>query len=138
MGKLNILFLIAVMFFTFGCSASQVQIDPAGQEAIAKITGRHAGNALAKKYPDTAKELILVCNDIVKESNPDIVATLARSIALTLSDSQIDDLLLKADIKDILVMIKIQSGITVTAEQILIIKAVAEGLISGIEIYQQQ
>jgi hypothetical protein len=54
-----------------------------------------------------------------------------------LTNSQIDDPLLKADIKDILGMISIQSGVIATEKQIAIIKAVAEGLINGVELQRE-
>ena len=130
--------LVIALMFVAGCAPGQgqpqIQIDPGSQIVIGKITGRHAGNELAKRYPDIAKEVIPICNDILEKDNPDVVVTLARSIVTVLTNSQIDDPLLKADIKDILGMINIQSGVIATEKQIAAIKAVAEGLISGIEL----
>lgn len=138
MKRLNVLFLVIVMLFMAGCTAGQgqpqIQVDPEDQAVIGKITGRHAGNELAKHYPDIAKNVVAVCNDIINEDNPDIIVTLVKSVIITLSDSQIDDELLKADIKDIMELIKVKSGVEITKEQMSVIKAVAEGLVSGIKI----
>lgn len=140
MKKLSVVstLLAIVMFFVIGCTTGQgqpqIQIDPEDQAVIAKIAGRHAGNELAKRYPDVAAEIAKVCNKIVVEDNPDIVVTLGKSMIMVLADDQIKDSLLKADIADILDMIKVESGVAVTEEQLIVIKAVAEGLISGIEI----
>ena len=48
--------------------------------------------------------------------------------------AEINDPLLAADIQDILVLIKIETDIEITDDQIKTIKAVAAGLISGIKI----
>ena len=133
--------MVVLMMFVAGCAPGQgppqIQIDPESQVLMGKIAGRHSGSGLAKRYPDIAKEVIPICNDILEKDNPDVVVTLARSIVTVLTNSQIDDPLLKADIKDILGMINIQSGVIATEKQIAVIKAVAEGLISGIELYKE-
>lgn len=134
-----IVLFAAMLMFATGCAPGQgqpqIQIDPESQIVIGKITGRHAGNELAKRYPDIAKEVIPICNDLLEKDNLDVVVALARSIVTALTNSQINDTLLKADIKDILGMINIQSGVIATKKQIAVIKAVAEGLKSGIELY---
>lgn len=141
MKRLSLSVLAIVLFFTIGCATEQgqpqIQIDPEDKATIGKIAGRHAGNELAKRYPDIAKDVIAVCSDIIKEDNPDIIVTLVKSAIIILSDSQINDKLLKADIKDILDMINIKSGIEITEEWLAVTKAVSEGLISGIEIAKQ-
>ena len=130
--------LVIALMFVAGCAPGQgqpqIKIDPDSQVLMGKITGRHAGNELAKRYPNIAKEIVPICNDLVEEDNSDIIVTLARSIVTVLTNSQIDDPLLKADIKDILGIIDIQSGAIATEKQIAVIKAVAKGLISGIEL----
>lgn len=130
--------LIVIVVFLVGCATGQgqpqIQINPEDQAIIGKIAGRHAGNELAKHYLDIAGDVATVCSDIIKEDNPDIIITLVKSAITILSDNQINDKLLKADIKDILGMIDVKSGIEVTGEQMVIIKAVAEGLQSGIKI----
>lgn len=139
--KLVGLGLVMAMFFIFGCATIQehvdIQIDQESQEVIARITARHAGNELMKRYPDIAEKVAIVCRDIVKEKNPDIIVTFVNSITKILADDYIKDSLLKADIKEILGMIKIKTGVEITENQMAIIKAVAEGLISGIEIYKK-
>lgn len=143
MKKLSVLgVLLAIVMFMVGCTTGQgqpqIQIDPEDQAVAGKILGRHAGNELAKRHPDIARNVAVICEDIIKEDNPDIIVTLVKSAILTLSDSQIDNALLKADIKDILGAIDVKSGIEVTTEQMTVIKEIAEGLISGIEIAQAE
>lgn len=132
--------LVMAMFFIFGCATIQehvdIQIDQESQEVIARITARHAGDELMKRYPDIAEKVIIVCQDIVKEENPDIIVTLVNSITKILADDYIKDSLLKADIKEILGMIKIKTGVEITEKWMAITKAIAEGLIEGIEIGQ--
>lgn len=130
--------LAMAMFFMVGCATGQgqpqIQIDAEDQAVIAKIAGRHAGNELAKRYPDVAVEVAKVCNKFVAEDSPDIVVTFGKSMIVVLADDQIKDPLLKADMADILDKIKVESGVVVTEERLAVIKAVAEGLASGIEL----
>ena len=132
--------LAMAMFFIFGCTTIQehvdIQIDPESQEVIAHITARRAGYELMKRYPDIAEKVAIVCRDIVKEENPDIIVTFVNSITKILTDEYIKDSLLKAEIKEILGMIKIKTGVEITENQMAITKAIAEGLIEGIEIGQ--
>jgi hypothetical protein len=128
------------MFFAIGCTAFQehvqIQIDQESQEVIARIAGRHAGIELAKEYPDIAKKVMLVCRDIIEEESLDIIVTLTKSMTELLADEYIADPL-KTDIKDILSKIEIKTEAEITKEWLAITKAVAEGLISGIEIVRQ-
>jgi hypothetical protein len=137
MKKLSVALMMAmVMFFAIGCTAFQehvqIQIDQESQEVIARIAGRHAGVELAKEYPNIAEKVVFVCRDIIKEESLDIIVTLTKSMAELLADEYIADPL-KADIKDILSMIKVKTEAEITKEWLAITKAVAEGLISGIE-----
>ena len=138
MRKFSVASVLIAMLFMAGCTTGQVQVDQDSQVVIAKIAGRHAGNELMKKYPDIAIEVAKVCNKVVVEDNSDIIVTLGKSMIAVLTDSQIEDSLLKTDIADITEMIEVKSGITVTEEQLAVIQAIATGLISGIEIAQQQ
>lgn len=125
--------LAMVMFLMVGCAAGQVQIDQDSQEIIAKITGRRTGFEIVKSHPDIAKEMSIVCQEIISQSKPDLVIVAVNSLIAILG-AEIDDPLLAADITDILTLIKIESGVEITEKQIAVIKTVAEGLSAGIEI----
>jgi len=129
------MFMFLVVIFTLaGCAGSQIQIDQDGQETIAKIAGRRAGSELAKEYPDVAEHVYAACQDIVSQDEPDSISIAVNRLTAIMMAEEIDDPLLAADISDILSMIKIEPGIEITLDQMAIIKAVAEGLASGIEI----
>lgn len=138
MKKLSVALIVIIVFFA-GCAIDQgqpqIEIDPESQAVIGKIMGRHAGDALAEKYPDIAESVKAICNDIIEKDDPDIIVTLAKSVVTVLADNQIKDKLLVADIKDILDMITVKSGVEITSEKIAVIKAVAKGLIEGINLY---
>lgn len=134
MKRLSMLFAIIVMI-AVGCAQGQVQVDPASQEAIAKIAGRRAGYELEKQYPEISHEVLALSKAVLVDEEPDIVRIVIDRLVVVLA-TEIDDPLLKADIKDILDMINIQLGVVVTKEQMAVVKAVAEGLISGIELQE--
>lgn len=131
--KLVGIVLSMVMFLMVGCAAGQVQIDQDSQEVIAKITGRRAGFELVKSHPDIAKEVSVVCQEIISQSKPDLVIVAVNSLIAILG-AEIDDPLLVADIKDIVSLIKFEYGLEISVEQLAVVKAVAEGLSAGIEI----
>ena len=135
--KLAGIVLAMVMFLMVGCAAIQehVQIDQDSQEIIAKITGRRAGYELAKEYPVIADQVKTVCMEIIATEDTDLIVVATKQLAIALT-AEIDDPLLAADITDILTLIKIESGVEITENQIAVIKAAAEGLVSGIGIYK--
>jgi hypothetical protein len=126
------LFLI-ISFAVVGCAGTEVQIEQDGQEVIAKITGRRVGSEIAKKYPDIAREVLALSKAIIVADEADIIAIVVDRLAVVLS-AEVSDPLLAADINDVLSLIKIETDVGITTEQMTIIKAVAEGLVSGIEI----
>ena len=111
----------------------EVEIDQESQEIIAKITGRRAGYELAKEYPVIADQVNTVCAEIIATESADLIVVAAKQLVIVLT-AEIDDPLLAADITDILTLIKIESGVEITEEQIAVIKAAARGLSAGIEI----
>lgn len=135
--KLAGIVLTMVMFLMVGCTTIQeyVQIDQDSQEIIAKITGRRAGYELAKEYPVIADQVKTVCMEIMATEDTDLIVVATKQLAIALI-AGLDDPLLAADITDILTLIKIESGVEITENQIAVIKITAEGLVSGIEIYK--
>lgn len=133
--KLAGIVLAMVMFLMVGCAAIQeyVQVDQESQEIIAKITARRAGYELAKEYPVIANQVNTVCAEIIATEGADLIVVAVKQLVIALT-AEIDDPLLAADITDILTLIKIESGIEITGEQIAVIKAVARGLSVGIAI----
>jgi hypothetical protein len=133
-GKCMFIFFLIISFAVVGCTGTQIQIDQDGKEVIAKIAGRRAGSELVKEYPDVAEHVNAACQDIVAQDEPDFISIATNRLTAIIMAAEIDDPLLVADISDILSMIKIEPGIEITPDQMAVIKAVAEGLISGIEI----
>ena len=131
--KIAVIILI-LAWIMVGCVPGQVQVDQAGQEVIAKIAGRRAGYELAKEYPAIAVEVHAACQEIVAQDEPDLVGIAVNRLIVVMLAAEIDDPLLAADISDILSMIRIEPGIELTKNQMAVIKAVAKGLVSGIEI----
>jgi hypothetical protein len=121
-----------VIFAVVGCTGTQIQIDQDSKEVIAKIAGRRAGIELAKEYPDVADQVNTVCQEIIAQEKPDLISIAVGSLSSLLA-AELDDPLLAADISDILSMIKIEPDIEISPDQMAVIKAVAEGLASGIE-----
>ena len=134
---------IAIIIFIFalvvvGCAPGQgpvqIQVDPDSQEVIAKITARHVGYEIQKKYPDVAKEILVVSENILI-ADGDVITPLITSLTSMLISGFADDPLLVMDIKDLVALVKIDTGVEITEDQIRIICAIAKGLISGIESY---
>lgn len=135
MKKFNMLLIVGLLIvglFT-GCISGQVQINQESQDAIAKITGRRVGYELAIQYPDVAKEINVICQEIVIQDEPDFIKIAITRLAIILT-AEFEDPLLAADIQDILALVKIETDIEITSGQIQTIKAAAVGLISGTKI----
>ncbi len=133
--KIAIIIMILAMVM-IGCAPGQgsvqIQVDPDSQEIIAKITARHVGYEIQKKYPDVATKVLALSKDVLAVEN-DVVAMLINSLASVLVNEVTDDPLLAMDIKDLAALVKIDTGVEITGEQVKIFHAVAKGLISGIE-----
>lgn len=130
MKSLSILLILIVAL----CGCSVVQIAPESQATIAKIAGRHVGYELMLNYPDVAKEVLPVCQTILNADGNDLIVNLTDQIIITLISVEINDPLLVADISNLVDMIQVKIETELTPEQAITIKAVAEGLSSGIEI----
>lgn len=133
MKKISAVLLVVVMF-VFGCTGGNIQVTQESQEAIAKIMARRVGYELAKEYPEIAVQVSAVCQEIIAQEEPDLVRIAINGLIVVLA-AEIDDPLLAADIRDILKLIEIESGIEITDEHMSIVKNVAEALASGIDIY---
>lgn len=138
MKRHSVLFIVvAVMFFVGGCTSDSVQVDPESTEVVMKITSRRAGAILVVYYPDRAKKVSVVCQAIMAEDNPDLVVVATNSLSNILM-SGVSDPILAADIRDILSLIKLESGVKLTEDQTRIIKIVAESLLTGIATGENQ
>ena len=133
--KIAIIIMILAMVI-IGCAPGQgpvqIQVDPDSKEVIAKITARHVGYEIQKKYPDVAAKVLALSKDVLAAEN-DVVVALINSLASVLVNEVTDDPLLAMDIKDLAALVKIDADVEITGEQVKIFHAVAKGLISGIE-----
>ena len=130
MKKLSVLF-ITVIFFVVGCISFQLGGEE--KEVIAKITARRVGHEIQKQYPDIAKQVKNVCQKII-DSSGDI-----KKAVNSLTDLlPIDDALLKADIRDLLSLIKIEADVEVTRAQKELIRIVADNLQKGMEVCNER
>jgi hypothetical protein len=114
--------LFLLLCILSGCTMREMQISDENQVVIAKITSRHVGDELAKNYPEVAVTIEKICRDIIDQEDSELV----NSIIEILSNDQIDDPLLRADIQDIISLLNVE------IEKTQIIQAIAEGLLSGI------
>lgn len=139
MQKFSVLFLMVIVMLVFGCASGQAPtdqmptIDQDSKELAAKIAGRRVGNELAKKYPDIAAEVLILCQEIVSSDKPDVVNIAIKKIVVLLAD-ETGDPLLGADINDLLDLLKIKPDVEMPPEQVAVVVAAAKGLMSGIEI----
>jgi hypothetical protein len=133
---------IAIVLFIFalvivGCAIGQgpiqIQVDPNSKEVIAKIAARHLGAELQNRYPDVTQEILVLSKDILIAIEDEKLVTLTDKMASVLTVG-ISDPLLTMDVKDLISLIKIDVGVGVTEDQRNIIKTVARGLVSGIEL----
>ena len=127
-----LIFTLVIVGCVPGQGPVQIQVDPDSQEVIAKITARHVGYEIQKKYPDVAAKVLVLSKDVLAAEN-DVVTTLINSLTSVLVNEVTDDPLLAMDIKDLAALIEINANIGITEEQVKISHAVAKGLISGIE-----
>lgn len=126
----SICFTLTMLFMLcsiLGCSGLQLQGD--SQELVAKMSARHVGHKLVTENPDIAKALVPLAEMVLispTANGGDLISHL-RLIAV----EKIHEPLLKADISDLLDMIKID-GPTVAVPQVILIRAIATGLLEGI------
>lgn len=130
MGKILCLAMAIVFMF---CGCIKVNMGGTEKEVIGKIAARHLGNGITKKYPVIADDILALSKDILDTSENDIIEILVDNLILVITNRTIDDPLLIADIRDLAGLIKIDPEQKITEEQMNIIRAVARGLIEGIE-----
>lgn len=123
---------IAGMFLFIGCIS--FQIGDTEKELVAKIAARHVGFEINKKYPDIAIKVKTLSENVLIAEEGNLAAGIVDSIISVLTDEAIDNLILQADIEDLTNLIEIQTDIEITEEQMTIIRAVAKGLIEGINL----
>ena len=131
MGKLLGLGLAMVFLF---CGCISFQIGDTEKEMVAKIAARHVGFEMQKKYPDIAVEVLALSRGILVAKEGEIVSVIVDRIVFVLTSELIDDPLLIMNIQDLVSMVKVQADVEITDDQMAIIRAVAEGLIEGIEL----
>lgn len=130
--KICIMIMVVAMTL-IGCVPAQIQVDPVSQEVIAKIAARHVGFEVQKRYPAVAKEILYLSKNILAVGENELVTTLTDKLISVLL-VKVTDPLLAMDIKDLTDLIELNIDIKITEDQIKIIKAVAGGLVSGIEL----
>ncbi len=110
-----------------------VETTPETSETIAKISSRRIGLEVQSEHPSAAKEIYKVCKLVLTDVESGGNETL-KKYAHELLQQSINDPLLASDIMDLIGLIKINPDVPLTEGQIRIVKAIAEGFISGIEL----
>jgi len=130
--KICIMIIIAAMTL-ISCVPAQVNVDSNSQEVIARIAARHVGFELQKKYPDVAKEILMISENIlIAEDNA--IDALTKSLTDILVSGVTNDPLLAMDIQDLVALVKIDASVEISEDRIKIVRAIAKGLISGIRL----
>ena len=132
MKKISIALIIIVVFLA-GCVSFEV--GSTEKELVAKIAARHVGFELEKRYPDIAVEVLALSEGLLVAEESEIIKVLLDRVVFVLSGEVISDKLLVMDIQDLVGMIKVQVDVEITEDQMAIIRAVAGGLIEGINLY---
>ena len=130
MKKFSIVLIMAI--FLCGCISFQVGSDE--KELAAKIAARHVGFELQKEYPDIAKEVLALSEEILLAEKDDILLIAIDRVISVLTDEVIDDPLLAMDIQDLVSLVQIKADVEITQEQKDLVDAISKGLISGIEL----
>lgn len=132
MKKFNMILVMVIMMAGCAVGQNQVQIDTESQAVIAKIAARHVGYELNKEYPDIAREVAALSEDILIAEESEIIAVIVDRTIIVLGNEFIDDPLLVMDIQDLIALVEIKADVEIAEGQMVIIKAVAKGLIDGI------
>lgn len=120
--------LLIIGLFLSACAWIAQNIENA--EVIAKISARRIGSEVQFKYPDVAREIHKVCGLLLGDIEPEAL----KYYIYELLKQRIDDPLLTSDIIDLIDLIEIKPDVPLTEDQILIVRVIAEGFISGIEL----
>lgn len=99
---------------------------------VASISSRRVGAKLQRTYPDIARKVHSVCSAIIESEalTHEIMDDLKKAV-VTVS---IEDKMLRADILDLLSLIKIVPDVEITQQQIVLIRTIATGLKTGIDL----
>jgi hypothetical protein len=97
---------------------------------------RHVGFELEKRYPDIAVEVLALSEGLLVAEESEIIKVVLDRVVFVLSSEVISDKLLVMDIQDLVGMIQVQVDVEITEDQMTIIRAVASGLIEGIELQE--
>lgn len=127
MKRLISLSLVLSLLFVFGCVSFQ------GSDVIATITARRVGYRVGVRYPDIAKEAIGIANKVIETKTDKAINDLDVFIKEQIIE-QVDDLILKADIKTLLSLIKIEADIPLTADKKEFIIGVVSDFKDGLDI----
>ncbi|MCK4328742.1 hypothetical protein KAX02_02760 [candidate division WOR-3 bacterium] len=132
MKKLNVLLMVVIVFLA-GCVS--FEIGNTEKKLVAKIAARHVGFELEKRYPDIAVEVLALSEGLLVAEEDEIIKVILNRIVFVLTSEIINDPLLIMDIQDLIGLIEIKMDIELTEDQMAIIKAVAGGLIEGINLH---
>lgn len=124
---LGLLGMIFAVCFILGCPGLQIQGN--SQELVVKMSARHVGHKLAVENPDVALMLAPLAEMVL--TSPTAYGGSLISQLRAVAVNKIRDPLLKADISDLVGLIKID-GPTIAVSQVRLIRAIANGLLEGI------
>lgn len=103
-------------------------------ETMAKISSLRLGSQVQRKAPAVAEKIYMVCSVAVEYLDEPGYPVALMNFLYGLLDQLIEERVLAADLLGLLGMVEIMPDIPLTTEQISLIKIIAEGLISGIEL----
>lgn len=126
--KISLIILVTGTFLS-ACVWLSQNIE--NTEVITKISARRLGAELQYKEPKIAKEIYGICGFILKGiEKPEVL----KQYISELLQQHIEDRLIVEDLVSLIDLIKIKPNIPIDEDQILIINAIVDGLISGIEL----
>lgn len=120
-----------VVMFLFGCIS--FQLTGTEKEVFAKGVARYVGFELEKQYPAVAEEIKTLSQQLLLAEADEVVTVIVDRMVFVLI-GEIDDPLLVLSIQDLISLIKIETTVEISEEQMGIIRAIAQGLIEGIEL----
>ena len=138
MKRLSIVLALA-MVFLIGCISGgptpeiTIEIGNAEKELVAKIAARRVGSEVQKRYPDVAVEVLALSKGLLVSEENETAKIIFDQIVFVLSSETISDPLLAMDIQDLIGLINIKANVEITEDYLIIGRAVAKGLIQGIE-----
>lgn len=125
----HIVFLAAIIVTFAACS--WVKLNPETSSVIASISSRRVGVGIQSAYPDIAKKVYSACNSILETDK--LTSESMDVLKDVIADVAIKDKLLRADISDLLSLIKIAPDIEITQSEIVLLRTIATGLKTGID-----